>query len=57
MAFRGIAELGESQAARRGKRIEIRGLNLGTIAADVRESEVVDHDDDDVCSVLDGRGR
>jgi len=43
--------LGESQAVRR-KRIEIRGLNLGTIAADVRESEVVDHDDDDVWPVL-----
>ena len=55
MAFRGVVELGEPQAVRR-KLIEIRGLDLGAIAADIREPEVVGHDDHDVWPVLSETG-
>jgi hypothetical protein len=46
-AARAVVELAETDAAR-GERVEVRGADLGAVAADVREAHVVGEDHDDV---------
>ena len=46
-AARGVVELGEAQAAG-GEAVEIGGVNLAAVAAEIAEADVVGENDDDV---------
>ncbi len=47
VALGGVVELGEAEAFL-GEGVELGGFDFGTVATDVREAEVVGHDEDDV---------
>lgn len=52
VALGGVVELGEAQSVP-GEFIEVGGVDFGSVAAEIREAEVVGHDEDDVGA---GRG-
>ena len=52
-ASRRVVEAGVAKAATR-QLVEVRGGNLGTVTADVREAEVVCENEDDIRSLRDG---
>ena len=47
MALGGVVELGETQSAP-GQLVEVGGFDFPAIAADIRVTHVIDHDENDV---------